>query len=272
MEIATEKSQNKENLETNNSKTYSPIRKRTRKEPLRISNQPASSNSSLADNNKLSTGITSSNLNKSNTKNVSTKSVKNKDSSLLKKQEEEAKKPSVDETQVLTESWNLDDQNIATMSPSCVDVSKLCDFINGGDSEIDNWLTEDESPTPSPHPTQMTEVQQETLVCTQEISNCVDFEETLTHVNEILYGSHELKSTLCENGKQNESNNNPGEAENQSDSSINNNSRNVNLEEDSNDWLKEFEDDEFWGEQTRDNAIDVTFDLDVAQLFCLGEE
>lgn len=265
-------------------KTYSPIRKRTRKEPLRISNQPATT-ISLKDTSL--TDIETSNLNKEPLINkVLDASIEKESTTIPKKQEKRNEKQPIPKKSVI-ESWNLEGQNIATMSPSCVDVSKLCDFINGSDSQIDTWFAEDDST--APQQTQEREVKQECkeTISTREITHCVNFEETLAHVNEILYGPHELKSTLCRNYvDSNKPEDVPknvdsdqvltkpykNELHNLSSSSPRHSTPKVNSEDDSNDWLKEFENDEFWGEQKRDDTTDVTFDLDVVQLFCFGEE
>ena len=40
-------------------------------------------------------------------------------------------------------NWSLVSPDTNILSPTCVDVTKLCDFINGGfDDEIDSWLSD----------------------------------------------------------------------------------------------------------------------------------
>ena len=174
-----------------------------------------------------------------------------------------------------TENWELQNQKV-TISPSFVDVSKLCDFINGVDNQIDSWLHNDNvNPTLSQEKhsskdspgtkisnskTENIAVDENPLIVKKKeesFERKLDFEETLSDLTEILGKS--LQSCSQKQDKKTE------ELKDIKDSisdSI----------DDDKDWLEEFENDEFWGQRSKTDIENNAFDLDALDLFNINEE
>jgi len=145
-------------------KGYSPIRKRARKEPLRLNTNIANilppgtpEKLIIAPQVKIiltPTKIKENIVRKEKPKKalITTKTTERRNNHLKNSTgnalNDEAEVPSSNNSTTTTnrENWSLMSPDMNILSPTCVDVTKLCDFINGGvNDEIDSWLS-DETP------------------------------------------------------------------------------------------------------------------------------
>lgn len=304
--------ENKENP-SHNLKSYSPIRKRLRKEPLKLSNLQNIPGRTLITSPKEKPSQTTTPVTDSTSQQTNRKTSENH---CIVEKVDNGQPPKSNETQPRNDNakgnWEFPSPDVVILSPTCVDVSTLCDFINGVDDQIDSWLS-DEVPEESDQ-SECSKVVERNGEITQSSKSVIiseglilktndsplgtDFEEYLnigfdilddevnnrcpvkttmgstdrmTDVERVPQYHSSPKTANNETGYTTPLTNLTGLISTDSEVKIKKCLQNGRFGcdgdgENTEDWLGEFENDEFWG-QGKENK--ETFDLEVVDLFQL---
>lgn len=159
---------------------------------------------------------------------------------------------------------------ILSMSPRCVDISKLCDLINGVDQNIDEWLSTEE-----PFSTEKCGIQGTTMYFDE--NKAVD-KENADDVDKYEFNSDDILNSAAKlldsdvTSEINTVNEKSVKMSKMISPRKDYNSRESPELSSEVDWLEEFKHDKFWGELTSstnkdENQNNDVFDLDAKELF-----